>query len=387
MENDVEGISNTRVNSDSNLIKSNKIKEKINSRNFEGKMNYILLLLFIILIIVNIIFFYLFFSRRKKFKNITINKTQNINNKIICESGFYLPLDDQSAKNCKKCSIENCFECFGSKLKDICIKCNPDYKGIYINNKIESCETPCEEGINEKCKQCDNDKIKCLSCNDGYYLPEFEKNKCQKCSIDNCLECYGNKTSNNCTKCISNFKEVYESDTNRTIISCKIPCETGNEDKCLKCDNIRNECIECNIGYKLENGKCILNYSFKAIYKQINKNERTNLIHKGSIIEMIIDGKKAKEPLTNYYYFNDTESHEIYILINMEKYGNSLVDIFYYVNRMISISFTSLFNTSNITSMKFFFDQCSKLESINNFYNLDIRKVEDMSFFFASVLH
>ena len=97
---------------------------------------------------------------------------------------------------------------------------------------------------------------------------------------------------------------------------------------------------------------------------------------------MIIDGKKAKEPLTNYYYFNDTESHEIYILINMEKYGNSLVDIFYYVNRMISISFTSLFNTSNITSMKFFFDQCSKLESINNFYNLDIRKVEDMSFFF-----
>ena len=36
----------------------------------------------------------------------------------------------------------------------------------------------------------------------------------------------------------------------------------------MKSDNIRNECIECNIGYKLINDKCILNYSFKAIYKQ-----------------------------------------------------------------------------------------------------------------------
>ena len=170
MNNDFEKISNSRVNSDLYLIKSNQIKKKINSRNFKGKINCFLLLLFIILLIIIIIFFCLFFSRRKKLKNITINKTQISNNKIICESGFYLPLDDQSAKNCKKCSIENCFECFGSKLKDICIKCNPDYKGIYINNKIESCETPCEEGINEKCKQCDNDKSKCLSCNDGIYL-------------------------------------------------------------------------------------------------------------------------------------------------------------------------------------------------------------------------
>ena len=382
MKNDIETISDKRVNSDSNLIQDNKIKEKLNSRNTERKMNCVLLLLFIILIIIIIIFFYLLFSRRKKFKNISINKTQNINNKIICESGFYLPLDDPLAKNCKKCSIENCIECYGSKLKDICIKCNPGFKGIYINNKIESCDIPCEEGMDEKCKQCDNDKSKCLSCNDGYYLFDSEKTKCQKCSIDNCLECYGNKTSNNCTKCNSNLKEGYESDKNRTIISCKLPCETGNEDKCLKCDNIRNECIECNLGYKLVNDKCILNYSFKAIYKQVNKNEGTKLINKGSIIKMIIDGKEVKEPLSNYYYFNDTESHEIYFLINMEKFGISLNNLFYYVNRMISISFTNLFNTSNIEIMKNFFYQCSKLESINNSYNLDISKVKDMSYFF-----
>ena len=55
----------------------------------------------------------------------------------------------------------------------------------------------------------DKDNNKCKSCNAGFYLSEFEKNICQKCSIDNCLECYRNKTSNICIKCnaIENLKE------------------------------------------------------------------------------------------------------------------------------------------------------------------------------------
>ena len=136
MKNDIETISNIRENTDSKLIKSKKIKKKFNSTNFKGKMNCVFLILFIILIIIIIIFFCLYFSRRKKFKNITIKNTQIANNKIICESGFYLPLDDPLAQNCTKCSLENCIECFGSKLKDICIKCNPEFKGVYINNKL-----------------------------------------------------------------------------------------------------------------------------------------------------------------------------------------------------------------------------------------------------------
>lgn len=355
MKNDAKTISNVRVNTYSSLNKNNSIKEKKNSRSFKEKINCFLLILFIILIIIIIIFLYLLFSKRKTLKNIIINKAQIENNKIICESGFYLPLDDPLAKNCKKCSIENCIECFGSKLKEICIKCNPEFKGIYINNKIESCETPCEEGINEKCKQCDNDNSKCLSCNEGYYLPDLKTNKCQKCSIDNCLECYGNKTSGLWIKCKSNLKEGYESDINRTIISCKLPCEAGNEDKCLKCDNIRNEYIECNIGYKLMNDKYILNHSFKDIYKQNSINETIKLINRGSISKMIIDGQNVEKPSSRDFSFKDIEKHEIYILINMEEYRNSLSKLFADVNRMISISFTSLFNTSNITSMYNFF--------------------------------
>jgi len=113
-------------------------------------VNCFLLILFIILIVIIIIFLCLFFSRRKKVKKITINKIQISNSKIKCESGFYLPIDDPFTRNCKKCSIENCIECYGSKLKDICLHCDPEFKEMFINNKIESCEIPCEEGINEK---------------------------------------------------------------------------------------------------------------------------------------------------------------------------------------------------------------------------------------------
>ena len=43
-------------------------------------------------------------------------------------------------------------------------------------------------------------------------------------------------------------------------------CEIGDDDKCLECDLKKNQCSKCNLGYKLINGKCIINYSFKATY-------------------------------------------------------------------------------------------------------------------------
>ena len=102
---------------------------------------------------------------------------------------------------------------------------------------------------------------------------------------------------------------------------------------------------------------------------------------------MIVDGQKVEKPSSIDYSFKDIDKHEIYILINMEQYGNSLDNLFSDVNRMISISFTSLFKTSNIVNMIQFFYQCSKLELINNIYNLDIGKVKDIGFFFIIVLN
>ena len=68
-------------------------------------------------------------------------------------------------------------------------------------------------------------------------------------------------------------------------------CEIGDEDKCLTCKE--DECGSCNIGYKLVNGKCILNYSFKAIYFTSENNTNIQLFHKSysnEILEMNIDG-------------------------------------------------------------------------------------------------
>ena len=131
--------------------------------------------------------------------------------------------------------------------------------------------------------------------------------------------------------------------------------------------------------YKLVNDTCILNYSFKAKYKQNSINETINLINRGSIIEMNIDGKKVGP--SSVYSFKDTKIHEIYALINMKNYGSSLDNAFQSITRMISISFTSLFDTSKITRMSHMFCNCQNLELIN-INNFDMREVKDISYLF-----
>ena len=57
-------------------------------------------------------------------------------------------------------------------------------------------------------------------------------------------------------------------------------CIIGEEEKCLTCNYDNNKCSSCNIGYKLSNGECILNYSLKAIYniKKENEDVEINLL-------------------------------------------------------------------------------------------------------------
>ena len=50
-----------------------------------------------------------------------------------------------------------------------------------------------------------------------------------------------------------------------------------------------------NIGYKLINGKCVINYSFMAKYKTTYINQKIEIIYnvyKDKIIELIIDNYK-----------------------------------------------------------------------------------------------
>lgn len=173
--------------------------------------------------------------------------SHNNSKPVKCEPGFFVP---ESEIICKKCSLENCKECYGTENLNFCTSCIYPYIPFYLNNSIHICENQCEEGEGEKCKKCDKIKNQCSNCNKGFYIPEDseKKQKCQKCSVTNCEKCYGNKDSNICTSCGEYLVPIY---INNEIKECKLTCEEGGGDKCLTCDKIKNRCSSCNKGYYL----------------------------------------------------------------------------------------------------------------------------------------
>jgi len=166
---------------------------------------------------------------------------------------------------------------------------------------------------------------------------------------------------------------------NKGTIKCN-PCDIGEDDKCLSCDEGINKCSKCNIGYKLENGKCILNYSFKATYF-VDSKANVNLINnncKNKIKEVIIDGNIQTE--INNAYELEYGNHIVYILLDL----NSLPDsMFYSCSYMKEIYFSSQFNNIEIKSMKQMFRDCSSLKNIN-ISNIDISKVTSMKEMFKN---
>ena len=152
---------------------------------------------------------------------------------------------------------ENCEKCEGSKETLICVKYKPGYE--FINN--ECTKQKCQLGENEKCLKCKNifgKEEECLECNEGYYLPSnaFFKTKCYKCQIEGCKKC--NNISGKCEECKYNYEPIKEESTG-IIKNCELKCEIGNGDKCLTCQKEigkKNQCLSCNIGYKLIKGKC-----------------------------------------------------------------------------------------------------------------------------------
>jgi len=244
---------NLEINQNNKYIKNkgiNKLYGKINN----SIMNYFYLILILILIIIIIVFLFLYLLKMNKIKEFDINKNKN---EIFCDNGLFLPEDDKT--KCIKCSMENCNLCFGTKLNNICNKCNPNANPIYEDNKI----------------------ILCSICNEGYYL-------------------------------------------------------------------INDECKE---------------YSFKAKYKSNGGTIQLINSDLSNIKEMIVDGKQVRP--ANYYLFNDTQDHEVFMLLDMTKFLTSTELLFSGIDRMISISFTPFFNTSIITNMNGMFQDCSSLILIN----------------------
>lgn len=185
-------------------------------------------------------------------------------------------------------------------------------------------------------------------------------------------------------------------------------CETGLDDKCLACSDETNECLTCNPLFELVDGKCVPNYSFKAVYHTEKENEKIDLIYKSMqkyIFEMSIDNKISSNQ--SYYVFPTPGEHTVYFKLDESKLtsttemfsyvkkmtsiyfnpkfgGNNLIDMqgmFYECNSLTSVDLTN-FNTENVQSMANMFYNCYSLKQIN-ISNFDTRKVKNMfSMFF-----
>ena len=133
-------------------------------------------------------------------------------------------------------SCKTCFETLYDEYSYYCFSCLEGYNLVNYECNDMQCYVS-----DYSCKTCDkNEKNKCASCNEGYYLNKTT-GKCQSCNINNCIECNEKKE---CLKC----KENYELYSKR----CAIGCRKGLNEKCKECSETWTEkCGSCNEGYFL----------------------------------------------------------------------------------------------------------------------------------------
>jgi hypothetical protein len=135
---------------------------------------------------------------------------------------------------------------------------NRYYKLYFSKNLTDNLNTECILGEKENCKECiseNNEKYKCKSCNDGYYLPSIKyPTSCRKCFIDKCNSC---SQYINCDSCKSGF---YLSNNKDKCLSCG--------EGCINCEE-KNNCLECGENYILNNTICIKNITEEVEEEEI----------------------------------------------------------------------------------------------------------------------
>ena len=140
----------------------------------------------------------------------------------------------------------------------------------------------------------------------------------------------------------------------------------------------KKEIIRCDVGYKLVDGKCVINYSFKAEFKTQRDMEEVEFIktvHEDAIKELIVDGRNIKP--TTIFEFEKKGLHTVHMLLDMDKVEN-LNGMFAGIISFSSIAFTELFNTEKFTSMGNMFRNCKSLISadLSKFNTKNIKKMD-----------
>ena len=193
---DVKDDSNNNNNS---IFNDNSIKEiniKVKERSFCKKYKKLIIIISsiigILIIIGAIVLIVILTKSKDKKKDIDIEEESSDTSKITndidddkCISGYYIPDDDPTLKDCQKCSLEGCIKCSGTYNNNICTDCG-NLVSVIENGKIIKCNTPsknkilCEIGQEEKCLTCVENKKECKTCNIAYKLVE---GKCEPISL------------------------------------------------------------------------------------------------------------------------------------------------------------------------------------------------------------
>ena len=132
------------------------------------------------------------------------------------------------------------------------------------------------------------------------------------------------------------------------------------------------ECKTCNIGYKLINGYCKVDYLIKVTYLSISQNEKINLMSPGVIYDitghislMIIDWDDFDPNLE--YTFPDKGYHIIYYkyikFILLETFPNEYM--FYGIDRIMSVSFSDFDDYIPNINFKGLLASCTNLTSVD----------------------
>lgn len=340
---------------------------------------------------------------------------------INCNSGYYVPDDDENKLECRPCSLENCKSCHGTKDSNICDTCKDNYESILENGVIKSCEiklsnNKCQIGEGEKCKTCDETEKLCGSCNPSYILING------RCAIYDTLSFrakYYSKTNNEKIQLIYGDNVKY---VKKIIIDGKehLINILDTEGK-YNFDSTGDHIVDITLELKNEN---ILNNLFlncnkvKSITFNNFKNNENNNIKLTSMIKTFegceiltsIDISNIDTSyVTNIYYlfFNNTSLKSIDLSKNnFENVVNasylftlcksiSSINIstsfskleyfeggFIECNSLTSIDL-SLLNTKNLNRMYRLFYKCTSIEKIN-LGNLNTEKVTDMISLFYS---
>ena len=187
---------------------------------------------------------------------------------LTCNPGYYL--DENTKTSCKIIEIDLCIKAKMVSGNVLCTECESGY-GVKNNECVEMCVT----GEKEKCASCDlsNEKYtSCLTCNEGYYLPDdndANQGFCLPCT-ENCKKCEGNSTYTKCNECndgynvhINYFYDCFPgicrlykiTDCRKCLIDHCIDCSFNEEYYDIYFGG--TACLACEKGYILAYGVCI----------------------------------------------------------------------------------------------------------------------------------